>query len=458
VEKIIEIKCKGANLIDWRYLSPFQDDLVYSTEDEIDALSYRIIKKGFDNPISVWKSPDNKLYTLDGHRRRIVLERLEEMGYKIPPIPVDYVEAADEKDAKERILGFRSQFGHVTQEGFDNFIKLADIEIDVDSLRIDNIEIDTGIHIEEDTEKEETSDEDEYEVTDIKKFTKEGDLIKLGRHSLICGDAKDANVFEKLLGNKKVELLVTSPPYNMALKTFEYGYNSKGNKKDIMYDVNYVDKMTHKQYKEFLFVVLANIRLFVYDDTPVLWNVSYSAKSRDNYGKIIFASQNPFSVKETIIWDKGAGFAVAASGILTRSAELIFLMSIGKKYKTNQTSKGDTSVYWNIWRINVPAGTQIKGRLKACFPIKVPMKAIELFSKNEGDNILDCFMGSGTTLLAAEKMDRNSFGIELSPDNCDLIIYRYCKYKIENGEIPEIIINNKQVKIDYTFDKAEVDE
>lgn len=446
----IKIKCEGAFIVDWHKLVPFQDDLVYSTEEEIEALKTRIIKKGFDNPINVWENK-GVYYTLDGHRRREVFVRLEEEGYEIPLIPVNYVHADNEKDAKERILGFRSQFGHVTQEGFEEFVQIAEIEVDPDLVRIDNIEIDTGIEIEE---EEVTEPDEEIDEEEVKEYVKEGDVISLGSHKVYCSGAEKEESYKKLFGEKKAGLVVTSPPYNQGEGNYSYDYYNSV-KKQSLYKGKSKDNYSKREYKNFLTTVLKNIKTITDPETTVLWNVSYNAKSRDDYGKIVFSNQNPFTVKETIIWTKSASFAIAGEGILSRNSEFIFLMSSGKKYKTNQ-KKGEDSVYWNTWKIN-NQGAQIKGKIEACFPVKIPETAIKRFSTSNKDIIFDSFMGSGTTIIAAENTGRKAYGLEINPKNCDIIIYRYCKYKQLKGEIPKIKINNKPVKIAYDF-KEEANE
>jgi DNA modification methylase len=82
---------------------------------------------------------------------------------------------------------------------------------------------------------------------------------------------------------------------------------------------------------------------------------------------------------------------------------------------------------------------------KACFPVKLPAKAI-LLTTNETDFVLDVFLGSGTTLIAAEQTNRVCFGIELDPFYCQLIIERYINFKKNDGEDVFLIRDNQKIK------------
>ena len=98
-------------------------------------------------------------------------------------------------------------------------------------------------------------------------------------------------------------------------------------------------------------------------------------------------------------------------------------MSKGSKYLTNQKI-GENSVYWNTWNIS-SSGSQ-RNDHKACFPIELPFKAIDDFSKNDSI-IYEPFCGSGTTMVAAHQLNRKCYGMELSEKYCQVIINRMRK-------------------------------
>ena len=251
-----------------------------------------------------------------------------------------------------------------------------------------------------------------------------GDLFEIGEHRLLCGDSTDSDQVAKLMNGQKIDLVFTSPPYNsgdVAMRGGgKFAFGKTGAK--TLYE-NFKDDKTPEEYFEFCISILNNISLYVNDLHTVFWNVSYNANSRDNYGKIVFSDINPFSVKETIIWNKGIAIPITSEGILSRNSEFVFLMSKGEKYLTNQKI-GENSVYWNTWNIS-SSGSQ-KNEHKACFPVELPFKAIEDFSKLES-LIYEPFMGSGTTMVASHQLKRKCFGIELDPKYCQVIVDRMKK-------------------------------
>lgn len=247
-----------------------------------------------------------------------------------------------------------------------------------------------------------------------KVITVLGDLWQLGNHRLLCGDSTNINDYKNLLDNQLIDMVITSPPYNQGNKGIKKDYKNKTN----LY-INNIDQMKSEDYIMFCLTVLDNIEKFSKDYSTIIWNTSYNANSRNEYGKILFNDNNPFTVKETIIWDKGHGFPSASKGIFSRRCELIYVLSRGEKYFTNQ---GNDEVWFNFWQIS-SLNSQIKEH-NACFPINLPLKAIECFAE---DNfiIFDPFAGTGTTLMACENTGNISYNIELEPKYCDIIINRW---------------------------------
>lgn len=270
------------------------------------------------------------------------------------------------------------------------------------------------------------SEEDDFSVPDGGTETDIvlGDLFEIGEHRLLCGDSTDSDQVAKLMNGEKIDLVFTSPPYNsgdVAMRGGgKFAFGKTGAK--TLYE-NFKDDKTPEEYFQFCINILNNISLYVNDLHSIFWNVSYNANSRDNYGKIVFSEINPFLVKETIIWNKGVAIPITSEGILSRNSEFVFLMSKGEKYLTNQKI-GENSVYWNTWNIS-SSGSQ-KNEHKACFPVELPFKAIEDFSKLSS-LIYEPFMGSGTTMVASHQLKRKCYGMELDPKYCQVIVDRMKK-------------------------------
>jgi len=345
----------------------------------------------------------NEKYIIVGGNMRY--RALKELGYKetickiIPPeTTIEALKAITIKDN----AGF----------GEWDFDMLAN-EWNVDDLQNWCVEIP---NIDDLLNEKKEVEEDDFEITEsVETDIVDGDIIEIGNHRLICGDSTLISNFEKVLNGRKIDCVFTSPPYNMGIIKPNPDF---GGIKKQMYLNKHQDNKTKIEYKHFLLTVLKNIHYNLSEKNAVFWNVSYNSNSRDDYGKIIFSDENPLKVQETIIWNKMHPFTFASSNILTRQCELVFLLATNNDYITNQ----NISCYVNVWNINVDNNTQQENH-KACFPVKLPAKAITDFTK-ENHLIFDCFMGSGTTMLAAEQLNRTCYGIEKEPVYCEMIIQR----------------------------------
>ena len=248
-----------------------------------------------------------------------------------------------------------------------------------------------------------------------------GQLKLRSRHRLLCGDSTNAEDVERLMDGEKAAHGFTSPPYNAGnSKTGAYNSGS-AKRKDFkqMYEHD-KDDMSAEDYRGFLLSVLNRCAEVLEDDGVMGWNVGYNANSREDYGVILFGESNPLRVRESIVWDKSLGMNVCANNVYSRSAEFVFMLSATDKYKSNQ----DGGVYWNIWRINTRDGDNMQNGHGASFPVALPAQSIQQHS-SVGDIVLEPFCGSGTTLIAAEQLDRRCYGMEISPAYCDVIADRW---------------------------------
>ena len=218
--------------------------------------------------------------------------------------------------------------------------------------------------------------------------TSTGQLWALGAdHRLICGDCTDAAVAARVMGGECFDLVLTSPPYNSGDGGYKPDYYGK-TKRFYQEDT---DDRTELEWIEFCENVLCVCGQHAADDNSVVvWNVMYTANCRSGYGQVLFGKRQPFTVKETICWDKGHGFPTASKGILSRNWELIFVLSKGEKYNTTQ---GDNEPRWAKWDIGRP--NQQGENHRATFPLELAVKAIGDFSFDDSF-VYDPFAGSST--------------------------------------------------------------
>ena len=255
------------------------------------------------------------------------------------------------------------------------------------------------------------AEEDDYEMPEeIKTDIVLGDLFEIGEHRLLCGDSTDSDAVAKLMDGQKADITFTSPPYNANTKAGQGDiFNKKKSVK--LYDEGYSDNLDSNSYIDFVVSVLDNC--FLFTDGFIFWNVSYNANSRFEYIKQI--NKHLDFLIEQICWKKSS--TIPFKGSLMRDWEPIYVFS------TNGNKLGLKKVVSNHWEVS-NTGSQQENH-KACFPIELPFKAIELI--NKCDLVFDPFTGSGTTMVAAHQLNRKCYGMELDPKYCQVIIDRMRK-------------------------------
>ena len=324
----------------------------------------------------------------------------------------------------------------------DNRASELGLNWDIDALKVVADEIDiswlfTDEEIEgldgwEDVENLETeglTDKDEIpDPEDVETRVKKGDIWRLGRHRVMCGDSTVITDVERLMDGEKADLCFTSPPYNAGENSHINGDYYKDGGKKTFYEDHSKDTMSSADYILFCNIVLQNLFFVIKQKGSVLWNTAYNANSRKEYGEIVFGENNPFSVQETIVWDKTSCFNISSKNILSRVCEFVFLLSSSSSYFTNQ---GDNEPWYNVWRISSTGSSH--GGHRACFPVALPEKGIECFCPKDG-LIIEPFLGSGSTLIAAEKTGRTCYGMELSEKYCDVILKRWEDFTGQTAE------------------------
>jgi hypothetical protein len=148
-EKTIRIACQAAATLPFETLVAFQGTLKTLPPENAAKLRREIIEMGFSAPFHVWKCVSEKMsgtsvtnYVLDGHQRLVVLEGMAADGYTIPPLPVAFIEAADEAEAKRKLLAIASSYGHMTPRSLAEYLEEAGIEFDDAVQRYDLPDVD----------------------------------------------------------------------------------------------------------------------------------------------------------------------------------------------------------------------------------------------------------------------------------------------------------------------------
>jgi DNA modification methylase len=247
--------------------------------------------------------------------------------------------------------------------------------------------------------------------------TRPGDVWRLGRHRLVCGDARDRTVFEAVMEDERADLVFTDPPYNVPIDGHATGLGRIHHREFAMG----VGEMSVAAFTGFLQQTLGNAAALARSGA-----IAFVCMDWRHMGEMLRAGQAVFSeLKNLCIWNKTNG----GMGTFYRSKhELVFVLKVGNAGHTNTFGLGDGGRYrTNVWDY---AGVNTAGRREdlamhpTVKPVALVAEAIKDCSKR-GEIVLDPFAGSGTTLMAAQKTGRLARLIECDPLYCDTILRRF---------------------------------
>ena len=381
-------------------LIPYVKNSRTHSDAQVAQIAASIKEFGWTNPILV--DGDNGI--IAGHGRLLAARKL---GYKEVPT----IELADLTETQKRAYIIADN-RLALNAGWDNemlTIELNDLLADGFALELLGFDAKELNALLEPEMVQGLTDEDAVPEVPEEPKTKLGDIYQLGNHRLMCGDSTSVDAVDKLMNGQKADMVFTSPPYNANTKAGDGDiFTSKKSKK--LYAEGYSDNLASDDYIDFASSVLEVC--FANTDGFIFWNVSYNAKSKNEYIKQI-VNRLDYLV-EQVCWKKTS--TIPFKGCLMRDWEPIYIFS------TNKQGLNTKTVTSNFWQVSNTRSQQENH--KACFPVGLPEKGILLVNANSGI-IFEPFCGSGTTIIAAEKHGRKCFGMELDPKYCDVIVKRW---------------------------------
>jgi len=343
---------------------------------------------------------DNVL--IGGHQRVKILKKL---GHKEIEVYVPD-RSLDGKEVEELNIRHNKNTGEWDWDILANEFEMDDLiswGFDAEDLIGDIAQLD----------EEEESDSECLEPTKNPK-TKLGDIYQLGNHRLMCGDSTDADNVSKLLEGNKPILMVTDPPYGVNYDaSWREGVVGIGSK---CIAAKGKIKNDHKSdWSKSFFLFPGNV--------AYVWASSYFlpevGKNLDDLG---------FERKSLIIWMK-QNFTISRGDYHWRHEPCWYAVKKGCNHNWQGSRKEST--IWEISNLASFGGKSEEGEERTSHSTQKPIECMAKPIRNntkEGESVYDPFLGSGTTLIAAEKLDRTCYGLELDPAYCDLIVDRYVKH------------------------------
>lgn len=389
------------------------------TDEQFAQISASILGFGFLDPVIVNKHPTRLDHIIGGHQRVKVAQKLIEdgggevdgewVGIDWNTVPTLEVELTIER---ERELNIRLNKAVGDWDILANEFEVSDL------VEWGFTEGELDIHIDD------PPGEDDFDETPPETpATKPGDLYEFNGHRLLCGDSTSASDVDRLIEGRIMEMLFTDPPYGVNYTggiQFDKNGNAQTEGREKLENDNDAGI-----YAEFLPVVLPFI-----DGPGYVWFAGVKA------GQVCGAVEGAGCVIHAmIIWHKtNATYAALNAQYKQRHEPCLYF----KPQKSTLRWCGPTDER-TVWEMPRDPRNDLHPTQK---PVALAFRAM---GNHEAKTVIDPFLGSGSTLIAAEQLDRTCYGMELSPAYCDVIARRWAGYMRENDRPHSVKVNGQDI-------------
>ena len=402
-------------------LTPYADNAKVHDAKQIANVANSIRRFSWQQPIVV---DDNGVVVI-GHCRLLAAKKL-----KLKEVPVTVASGLTEDEIRE----LRIAYNKSNESPWDfNLLRK-----DMDGLDFDGFDFEWDGLGEEYEEKEVT--EDDFTEDDIPEepTARQGDIYQLGQHRLMCGDSTSIGDVEALMGGFKADLFLTDPPYNV---------DYQGGTKDALKIMN--DSMEDGAFRAFLTDAFINADLVM---RPGAAYYIWHADSEGFNFRLAVRNAN-WKLRQTLIWVKNA-LVLGRQDYQWKHEPCLYGWKEGTHYFTDDRT--ETTVIDDKIDLKKLKKEELLALLEKMLGDKVPttvlyedkplindihptMKPIRLMgrliknSTRPGQNVLDLFGGSGSTMMACEQLERACYTMELDPRYVDAMINRWEKFTGEKA-------------------------
>ncbi|MBL0235025.1 MAG: site-specific DNA-methyltransferase [Chitinophagaceae bacterium] len=449
-----------AKKIKWEDLQFIQQEDFKEWIDTGDLkLVQSLLKYNFIDPFKVWENK-GVIYCLDGYHRCADLKKIKESGVNVPELlDATFIDCESIEDAAELVLVYSSIYAKITQVGFDSFIKnyelnLSELKetISIPEFSMDRFEQKYNVF------NTDNAEEPEVEVTEDDLIVKPGDLFEINGHRIICDSFKNDDSVKLLMNGNKARIVNCDPPYNLPANFF----TNKEEKRHKDFAMG-AGEMTDDEFVGFISDIMRRsientvkgAIHYIFMDWRHVWHMTEAAR-------LVYGSPQP---KQLCVWNKD----MMANGSFYRAKhELCFvfnspqakaiwnkdMLDHGGFYKNNDElvfifkNGGDDvkhlshldlrdRIRTNVW--NYPSATSTANSDKLELknhPTPKPVVMIAdaiLDTTNEKDIVIDWFLGSGTSLIAAQQTKRLCYATEIEPKYLQGDIIRFLNFCDKRG-------------------------
>ena len=385
-------------------LIPYARNSRTHSEQQVAQIAASIREFGFTNPVLV--DADNGI--IAGHGRVMAAQKLGRD--EVPCLRLDHLTEAQKRayviaDNKLALnAGWDDEMLRIELD------ELKAIDFDLSLIGFDDDELGALLA---GSGTEGLTDEDDVPEAPDQPVTVEGDVWLLGQHRLMCGDSTSIDAVERLMDGRKADMILTDPPYGVSFvgvkgSMYSGGKKSGKNSAEMIKADDLRGEDLSQLFLESMKCAIVNAK----DGAAfyVFFAINRSAETLSGLSGI------GLEIRNWLIWDKGnVGFHAMGAQYKPNYEAFLYCHKTGKSPSWYGGQKEQT-----IWRHPV----ERDGLHPTMKPVSLLQRALHNNSK-QGDEVLDLFGGSGSTLIACEKTSRDCRMMELDPKYCDVIIKRW---------------------------------